>query len=123
MEMNQTLKMTKLEKQVLREAFAGYLPDEILWRQKDGMSDAVGTGWVGAIKAHTEKSMSDKMFTITQSMCTHNTPLTKEEAYYRELFWMYYTSQNDHLISEIWRPKWTHVTDPSARLLIEKNPL
>ena len=122
MEMNQTLKMTKLEKQVLREAFAGYLPDEILWRQKDGMSDAVGTGWVGAIKAHTEKTMSDKMFTITQSMCTHNTPLTKEEAYYRELFWMYYTSQNDHLISEIWRPKWTHVTDPSARLLIEKNP-
>ena len=44
MEMNQTLKMTKLEKQVLREAFAGYLPDEILWRQKDGMSDA---GWNG----------------------------------------------------------------------------
>jgi len=29
---------------------------------------------------------------------------------------------NDHLISEIWRPRWTNITDPSARLLIEKIP-
>jgi asparagine synthase (glutamine-hydrolysing) len=122
MEMNQKLKMTKLEKQVLREAFVGYLPDEVLWRQKDGMSDAVGTGWVDAIKKHTDNTMSDQMFNITKSMCSHNTPLTKEEAYYRELFWINYESKNDHLISEIWRPKWTNVTDPSARLLIEKNP-
>jgi len=121
MEMNQNLKMTKLEKQVLREAFVGYLPDEVLWRQKDGMSDAVGTGWVSAIKQHTEHAISDKMFDITKSMCPHNTPLTKEEAYYRELFWIDYESRNDHLISEIWRPKWTNITDPSARLLIEKN--
>ena len=122
MEMNQTLKMTKLEKEVLREAFKGYLPDEVLWRQKDGMSDAVGTGWVGALKEHAEKMMSDRMFEITQGMCKHNTPLTKEEAYYRELFWVCYDARSDHLISEIWRPKWTTVTDPSARLLIEKNP-
>ena len=121
MEMNQTLKVTKLEKEILREAFKGYLPDEVLWRQKDGMSDAVGTGWVGAIKEFMG-TMSDKMFEITQGMCKHNTPLTKEEAFYREIFWMYYGSRNDHLISEIWRPKWTTVTDPSARLLIEKNP-
>lgn len=121
MEMDQNLKMTKLEKQVLREAFVGYLPDEVLWRQKDGMSDAVGTGWVAAIKNHANDALSDKMFEITQTMCKHNTPLTKEEAYYRELFWVHYGSQNDHLISEIWRPKWTTITDPSARLLIEKN--
>lgn len=122
MEMDQKLKMTGLEKHILREAFVGYLPDEVLWRQKDGMSDAVGTGWVAGLKAHAEHSMSDRMFEITKSMCKHNTPLTKEEAYYRELFWVHYGSQNDHLISEIWRPKWTNVTDPSARLLIEKNP-
>ena len=86
------------------------------------MSDAVGTGWVGALRAHTKEIMSDKMFEITQGMCPHNTPLTKEEAYYRELFWTHFGSRNDHLISEIWRPKWTTETDPSARLLIEKNP-
>jgi arginyl-tRNA--protein-N-Asp/Glu arginylyltransferase len=32
-----------------------------------------------------------------------------------------YGKDNDHLISEIWRPKWTTITDPSARLLIEKS--
>jgi asparagine synthase (glutamine-hydrolysing) len=122
MEIDQKLKMTKLEKQVLREAFVGYLPDEVLWRQKDGMSDAVGTGWVGALRQHAEDFMSDQVFEITRNMCKHNPPLTKEEAYYRELFWMFYDSRNDHLISEIWRPKWTNITDPSARLLIEKNP-
>jgi len=120
MEMNQKLKMTKLEKQVLREAFTGYLPDEVLWRQKDGMSDAVGTNWVSEIRRYYNETMSDKIFEITRNRCTHNTPLTKEEAYYREIFWMHYGTGNDHLISEIWRPKWTNITDPSARLLIEK---
>jgi len=120
MEMNQKLKMTKLEKQVLREAFTGYLPDEVLWRQKDGMSDAVGTNWVSEIRKYYNETMSDKIFEITRNRCTHNTPLTKEEAYYRELFWMHYGTDNDHLISEIWRPRWTNITDPSARLLIEK---
>lgn len=120
MEMNQTLKMTSLEKQILREAFVGYLPDDVLWRQKDGMSDAVGTGWVAGIKKHAEATTSDRMFEVTRFMCPHNTPLTKEEAYYRELFWSHYDSRNDHLISEIWRPKWTTITDPSARLLIEE---
>jgi asparagine synthase (glutamine-hydrolysing) len=52
----------------------------------------------------------------------HNTPITKEEAMYRNIFWKMYGKDNDHLISEIWRPKWTKITDPSARLLIEKNP-
>lgn len=31
-----------IEKAVLREAFEGYLPDEILWRQKERFSDGVG---------------------------------------------------------------------------------
>jgi len=127
MEMNQTLKVTKIEKEILREAFKGYLPDEVLWRQKDGMSDAVGEGWVGAIRKYTESNDENVMNMLTRhpqtrDMCKHNIPLTNEEAYYREVFWMYYGIKNDHLISEIWRPKWTTVTDPSARLLIEKNP-
>ena len=31
-----------IEKFVLREAFRGYVPDEILWRQKEQFSDGVG---------------------------------------------------------------------------------
>ena len=123
MKMNQRKKRDGMEKRVLRGAFEGYLPDEILWRQKDGMSDAVGTSWVDGIKMYAETTVSDSEFMeIRNKSMYHNTPLTKEEALYRKIFWTYYGIDHDHLISEIWRPKWTSITDPSARLLIEKNP-
>ena len=123
MSVNQTHKVDKVEKRMLREAFEGYLPREILWRQKDGMSDAVGTNWVDEIKKYAEDEVDDTLFRETRAKSRgHNTPLTKEEALYRNIFWKMYGKDNDHLISEIWRPKWTDVTDPSARLLIEKNP-
>ena len=123
MTMNQNNKIGDIEKKILREAFMGYLPDEILWRQKDGMSDAVGTNWVDEIKKYAEYNVDDLCFRDTKKMShSHNTPLTKEEALYRTIFWKMYGRDSDHLISEIWRPKWTKITDPSARLLIEKNP-
>ena len=122
MTINQKHKIDTIEKRVLREAFRGYLPDTILWRQKDGMSDAVGTNWVDEIKKYAEDEVDDILFRETRAKTRgHNTPLTKEEAMYRNIFWKMYGKDNDHLITEIWRPKWTNVTDPSARLLIEKN--
>jgi len=121
MNINQNDKMGGIEKRILREAFEGYLPDDILWRQKDGMSDAVGTNWVDEIKMYTNKEISDDIYKNTRSYTEHNTPLSKEEVFYRTIFWDLYGKDNDHLISEIWRPKWTNITDPSARLLIEKS--
>lgn len=116
---NQKQKIGSCEKKVLREAFIGYLPEEILWRQKDGMSDAVGTGWVGFLRSHAENLISDNAFMVSKAVCSeHNTPVSKEEVFYREIFWKFYGCRHDHLISEIWRPRWTHITDPSARLLI-----
>ena len=118
MNMNQKLKMDACEKKVLRDAFVGYLPEEILWRQKDGMSDAVGTGWVDFLRMQGERRISDNAFMVNKAICAqHNEPLTKEEVWYREIFWNFYGCRHDHLISEIWRPRWTNVTDPSARLL------
>tara|TARA_R110000772_G_scaffold147154_2_gene257614 strand:- start:685 stop:1629 length:945 start_codon:yes stop_codon:yes gene_type:complete len=123
MNMNQNLKIDPMEKRLLREAFQGYLPDEILWRRKDGMSDAVGTNWVDEIKKYAEKDIDDTLLYLTKNRCRgHNIPISKEEALYRTIFWKFYGQDNDHLISEIWRPKWTKIKDPSARLLIEKNP-
>ena len=120
MTMNQHLKIDPVEKKVLREAFEGYLPDDVLLRRKDGMSDAVGTNWVAQIKEYAEKDVSDDQFKEIRTKCRyHNVPLTKEEALYRSIFWKMYGKDNDHLITEIWRPKWTTVKDPSARLLIE----
>ena len=123
MHINQNHKMDRIEKKILREAFEGYLPKDILWRRKDGMSDAVGTDWVTEIKKYAEDNVDDSCFRDTKVMSHgHNTPLTKEEALYRTIFWKMYGRDSDHLISEIWRPKWTKIKDPSARLLIEKNP-
>jgi asparagine synthase (glutamine-hydrolysing) len=86
------------------------------------MSDAVGTNWVDEVKSYAEDEIDDATFKETRMKSNyHNVPLTKEEALYRQMFWRMYGRDNDHLISEIWRPKWTKVKDPSARLLIEKN--
>jgi asparagine synthase (glutamine-hydrolysing) len=34
----------KIEKWIVRKAFEGYLPEAILWRQKEQFSDGVGYG-------------------------------------------------------------------------------
>ena len=102
----------------------GYLPDEVLLRRKDGMSDAVGTNWVDQLKAYAEQDVSDGSFKEIRSRAKYyNTPLTKEEALYRSCFWKMFGKDNDHLISEIWRPKWTTIKDPSARLLLRDIPV
>jgi len=67
MSMNQTIKIDKVEKRILREAFEGYLPTDVLWRQKDGMSDAVGTNWVDEIKKYAESEVDEKMFRETRA--------------------------------------------------------
>jgi len=110
-------KRTKIEKAVLRSAFEGYLPDDILWRRKEAFSDAVGYSWVDHVKAYAEHTVSDDIFNDIRAKCTHNVPQTKEEAMYRSMYWTHIGDKNDHVISEIWRPKWTNVTDPSARRL------
>jgi len=118
--MDQSLKLphTGIEKHYLRKAFDGWLPAEILWRQKNGMSDAVGYAWVTAIKKHAEETIGDFEFEDIKEMAKgHNVPLTKEEALYRKIFWLTFGMDKDHLISEIWRPKWTTQTDPSATKL------
>ena len=45
-----------IEKAILREAFEGYLPDSILWRQKEQFSDGVGYGWIDGLKAHARSA-------------------------------------------------------------------
>ncbi len=52
----------RIEKAILREAFEGYLPDSILWRQKEQFSDGVGYGWIDGLKAHAQAQISDRVF-------------------------------------------------------------
>jgi asparagine synthase (glutamine-hydrolysing) len=76
----------RVEKAVLREAFEGYLPDEILWRQKEQFSDGVGYGWIDGLKAHAESHVSDADFAAAEQRYPINPPQTKEAYFYRRLF-------------------------------------
>ncbi|BDU15979.1 asparagine synthase B [Lysobacter auxotrophicus] len=75
-----------IEKAILREAFEGYLPDEILWRQKEQFSDGVGYGWIDGLKAHAQAQISDRVFAAAASRFPVNPPQTKEAYLYRHLF-------------------------------------
>ena len=76
----------RIEKAVLREAFDGYLPDSILWRQKEQFSDGVGYGWIDGLKAHAEAHVGDREFAAAAGRFPINTPQTKEAYFYRSLF-------------------------------------
>ncbi len=76
----------RIEKQFLREAFAGYLPDQVLWRQKEQFSDGVGYSWIDSLKAHAAQQVSDAELENARFRFPCNTPLTKEAYFYRTLF-------------------------------------
>ncbi len=76
----------RIEKQFLREAFAGYLPDAVLWRQKEQFSDGVGYSWIDSLKAHAEQQVTDQQLASARFRFPHNTPQSKEAYLYRELF-------------------------------------
>jgi asparagine synthase (glutamine-hydrolysing) len=76
----------RIEKAVLRKAFAGVLPDEILWRQKEQFSDGVGYGWIDGLKAHAEAQVSDAEFAGAERRFPINPPQTKEAYVYRRIF-------------------------------------
>ncbi len=76
----------RIEKAVLREAFAGELPDEILWRQKEQFSDGVGYGWIDGLKALAERQVGDAELAAAAERFPIHPPLTKEAYWYRRLF-------------------------------------
>ncbi len=76
----------KIEKHILREAFQGYLPDEILWRQKEQFSDGVGYSWIDSIKEYAESEISDQLMENAHFRFPHNTPDTKEGYFFRSIF-------------------------------------
>jgi asparagine synthase (glutamine-hydrolysing) len=80
----------KIEKHILRDAFDypedPYLPNEILWRQKEQFSDGVGYGWIDALRDNADKEVSDIMFANASNRFPENTPLSKEAYFYRSIF-------------------------------------
>ena len=93
MNLDPTVKMPKaafnpgsIEKWPLRNAFAGYVPDAVLWRQKEQFSDGVGYAWIAALKNAAAEQISDSQMRGAAERFPVKTPETKEAYLYRALF-------------------------------------
>lgn len=80
----------RMEKYTLRKAFDTpedpYLPNEVLWRQKEQFSDGVGYTWIDSLREMAEKEVTDRMFQQAKHLFPRNTPPTKENYLYRSIF-------------------------------------
>jgi len=83
----------RMEKHVLRQAFEGYLPEEVLWRQKEQFSDGVGYGWIDSLKALAEEEVSDDRLAAAEYRFPINPPRSKEAYLYRALFEEHFPSE------------------------------
>jgi asparagine synthase (glutamine-hydrolysing) len=84
----------RIEKWVLRKAFEEYLPEGIVWRQKEQFSDGVGYNWIDTLKSMTAGAISDKELANAKYRFPINTPMNKEEYFYRSIFSEYFPSDS-----------------------------
>ncbi len=83
-----------IEKKIVREAFADMLPESVAWRQKEQFSDGVGYSWIDTLKEITSKAVTDEQMAHTAERFPINTPMNKEEYYYRSIFEEYFPSES-----------------------------
>jgi len=112
-----------MEKQILRDAFVGYLPNEILYRKKEQFSDGVSgfngerDNLIDAIKNHCEKIYSDDVFENERKRYDYNPPLSKEMLHYRKIFSKLFGHiKTSEMTVKSWEPKWSDCKDPSGRV-------
>jgi len=112
----------KMEKYVLRKAFdcpeEPYLPNNILWRQKEQFSDGIGYSWIDSLKSKAEKKVSDELFETRFERYPKDTPTTKEAFWYRMMFEQHFgrgTAAEGTVKLWIPRADWGCPTDPSGR--------
>ena len=83
-----------IEKKIVREAFADMLPESVAWRQKEQFSDGVGYSWIDTLKAVTAEAVTDEQMTHAAERFPINTPMNKEEYYYRSIFEEHFPSES-----------------------------
>jgi len=118
----------KAEKYVLRKAFEGLIPDEVLWRQKEQFSDGVGYNWIDSLKANADEKVSDDNLVNAKRKFPIQPPTTKEGYYYREIFDEMYPTNEAALTVEAgpsiacsspvafrWSKEFEKMDDPSGR--------
>ncbi|MBR4044098.1 MAG: asparagine synthase B [Bacteroidaceae bacterium] len=129
--LNPTDKMcpgTTIEKRLVRETFGGLLPESIAWRQKEQFSDGVGYSWIDTLKVITSKAVSDEQMAHAFERFPINTPMNKEEYYYRTIFEEHFPSRSAALcvpheasvacstaVALEWDKAWNGQNEPSGR--------
>ena len=83
----------KMEKWVLRKSFESYLPPSVAWRQKEQFSDGVGYDWIDSLKELVDVKVSDEMFSNAKFTFPFQTPISKEEYFYRAIFEEHFPSE------------------------------
>ena len=84
----------KMEKWILRKAFEEYLPESIVWRQKEQFSDGVGYNWIDTLKATANEKVSDEELANAKFRFPINPPMSKEEYHYRTIFHEHFPSDS-----------------------------
>ena len=117
-----------IEKYILRKAFdiknncniPVYLPDEVLWRQKEQFSDSITYRWIDTLKTDADtivKTNSLTAYNHRELIYPFNTPQTTEAFYYRQIFEKLYPNREKTV--KCWYPntRWKGIvsTDPSGR--------
>ena len=97
MRLNPAAKMCpgkEIEKRIVREAFADMLPESVAWRQKEQFSDGVGYSWIDTLKEITSAAVTDEQMAHAAERFPINTPMNKEEYYYRSIFEEHFPSES-----------------------------
>ena len=131
MRLNPSVKMcpgNTMEKKVVREAFADMLPESVAWRQKEQFSDGVGYSWIDTLKQITSEAVTDEQMAHAAERFPINTPLNKEEYYYRSIFEEHFPSASaaksvpheasvacSTAIALEWDEAWKKMNEPSGR--------
>ena len=104
-----------MEKHLLRTSFSNcFLPDNILWRRKDGMSDGVSSlekRWYVYIREYVDTIISNDEYIQVRDQFP-----SKEAYYYKKVYDEQFPTYQPKY--EYWLPKWVeHKGDPSGRIL------
>ena len=113
-----------MEKYILRKSFEKddsgnpYIPEDILWRRKEGFSDGVGSvenPWYIKIQETVKENFTEKDLDEARELGLYE-PVTPESVYYFKMYHEYY-KETGSPIPHHWMPKWQDTNDPSGRVM------
>lgn len=120
----------RMEKWVIRKAFESYLPESVVWRQKEQFSDGVGYNWIDTLKDIVNTAVTNEQLANAKYKFPIQTPTTKEEFFYRSIFAEHFPSGTAALcvpqepsiacstkIALEWDESFKNINEPSGRAI------